>query len=104
MGLGSASNSVQLCLFSVINHQLIFMDFQPFIEYCNKHIKGDEKGEAQQPFINLVGKIFSAKENNPQAYTNHWEKEIYTLVYPLYGLTEKNKNSGGRRLTSYKSL
>jgi type I restriction-modification system DNA methylase subunit len=23
------------------------MDFKPFIEYCNKHIKGDEKGEAQ---------------------------------------------------------
>ena len=23
------------------------MDFQSFIDYCNKHIKGDEKGEAQ---------------------------------------------------------
>ena len=23
------------------------MDFIPFIDYCNKHIKGDEKGEAQ---------------------------------------------------------
>jgi type I restriction-modification system DNA methylase subunit len=23
------------------------MDFTPFIDYCNKHIKGDEKGEAQ---------------------------------------------------------
>ncbi len=23
------------------------MNFTPFIEYCNKHIKGDEKGEAQ---------------------------------------------------------
>ncbi len=23
------------------------MDFQPFIDYCKKHIKGDEKGEAQ---------------------------------------------------------
>jgi hypothetical protein len=23
------------------------MNFSPFIEYCSKHIKGDEKGEAQ---------------------------------------------------------
>ncbi|TAL64512.1 MAG: hypothetical protein EPN88_10865 [Bacteroidetes bacterium] len=34
------------------------MDFKPFIEYYNKHIKGDEKGEAQiflDRFFNALG-------------------------------------------------
>ena len=34
------------------------MDFKPFIEYCNNHIKGDEKGESQiflDRFFNALG-------------------------------------------------
>jgi len=37
----------------------------------------------------LVDKILAAKKQNPQADTNHWEREIDQLVYELYGLTEE---------------
>ncbi len=39
--------------------------------------------------IDLVDKILAAKNENPQADTSEWEKEIDRLVYELYGLTEE---------------
>ncbi len=43
----------------------------------------------QQPFIQLVDKILSAKETNPSADTSKQEAEIDKLVYGLYDLTER---------------
>lgn len=43
----------------------------------------------QQPFIDLVDKIISAKRANPQADTTVWEREIDRMVYQLYNLTEE---------------
>ncbi|MGB4239512.1 MAG: TaqI-like C-terminal specificity domain-containing protein, partial [Candidatus Hydrothermia bacterium] len=37
----------------------------------------------------LVDKILAAKKQNPQADTNHWEREIDQLVYQLYELTDE---------------
>ncbi|MGQ9846779.1 MAG: restriction endonuclease, partial [Bacteroidales bacterium] len=37
----------------------------------------------------LVDKILTAKKQNPQADTSHWEREIDRLVYKLYDLTEE---------------
>lgn len=45
--------------------------------------------EQQAPIIELVDKILSAKEANPQVDTSVWEAEIDKLVYQLYGLTEE---------------
>ena len=45
--------------------------------------------DQQQPIINLVNQILSAKKENPQANTSALEQEIDTLVYELYGLTEE---------------
>ena len=42
----------------------------------------------QQPIINLVDKILSAKKANSNADTSEWEKQIDALVYDLYGLNE----------------
>jgi len=38
----------------------------------------------QQPFINLVNQILSAKKKNPGADTAELEREIDKLVYGLY--------------------
>ncbi|MBQ3691526.1 MAG: N-6 DNA methylase, partial [Bacteroidales bacterium] len=43
----------------------------------------------QQPIIDLVDRILSAKKANPQADTSALESEIDRLVYQLYGLTEE---------------
>ena len=43
----------------------------------------------QKPFITLVDKILSTKENNPKADTSNLEKEIDELVYKLYELAEE---------------
>lgn len=43
----------------------------------------------QQPFINLVDQILSAKAANPNADTSHLEKQIDELVYKLYELTNE---------------
>jgi len=43
----------------------------------------------QQPFIFLVDKIFSTKEQNSQADTTTLEQQIDQLVYKLYDLTEE---------------
>ena len=37
----------------------------------------------------LVDKILAVKNENPQADTGTWEREIDGLVYRLYDLTEK---------------
>jgi len=43
----------------------------------------------QQPFINLVDQILTAKNAKPQADTTSLEANIDQLVYELYGLTEE---------------
>ncbi|GBU23846.1 hypothetical protein R83H12_00465 [Fibrobacteria bacterium R8-3-H12] len=45
--------------------------------------------ENQQPFINLVNQILSAKKKNPAADTTEMEREIDRLVYGLYGITDQ---------------
>ena len=45
------------------------MDFTLFIEYCNKHIKGDEKGEAQtflERFFIALGTSCSNRDEEKQ--------------------------------------
>jgi len=42
----------------------------------------------QQPVIDLVNQILSAKKANPDADTSEWERQIDALVYDLYGLNE----------------
>ena len=48
---------------------------------------------SNQPIVSqievLVDKILTAKKQNPQTNTSHWEREIDKLVYELYGLTEE---------------
>ena len=44
--------------------------------------------EAQQPIIELVERISSAKQENPQANSTEAEQQIDKLVYELYGLTD----------------
>ena len=43
----------------------------------------------QKPIITLVDKILSAKIKNPSTDTSDLERQIDTLVYALYGLTEE---------------
>jgi len=43
----------------------------------------------QKPFVAIVDKILSAKENNPKADTSELEKQIDEMVYELYELTEE---------------
>lgn len=43
----------------------------------------------QQPIINIVEQILILKEMSPQADTSILEKEIDTIVYDIYGLTEE---------------
>ena len=45
--------------------------------------------KSQQPIINLVEKILSAKKINPAIDTSDLEKEIDVFVYKLYGLTKE---------------
>ena len=42
----------------------------------------------QNPFIQLVDKILSAKDSNPSLDTTLFEAEIDRMAYKLYGLTE----------------
>ncbi|MDX9709063.1 MAG: TaqI-like C-terminal specificity domain-containing protein [Trichloromonas sp.] len=44
--------------------------------------------EDQAPLIALVDQILAAKKADPQADTRTLERQIDTLVYELYGLTE----------------
>jgi adenine-specific DNA-methyltransferase len=53
----------------------------------NNHPIPNISEQAQQPFIELVDKILSLKEQNPAADTKALEAQIDTLVYALYGLT-----------------
>ena len=43
----------------------------------------------QKPFVAIVDKILSAKEENPKADTSKLEKQIDEMVYKLYELTEE---------------
>ena len=43
----------------------------------------------QQPFIEKVDQILALKQDNPEADTTTLEKEIDSMVYELYGLTEE---------------
>ena len=43
----------------------------------------------QQPIIDLVNQILSAKQANPAADTTELERKIDLLVYELYGLSEE---------------
>ncbi len=45
--------------------------------------------KSQQPLIEIVDKILSLKQANPQADTLALEQEIDVLVYQLYGLTDE---------------
>ena len=45
--------------------------------------------EQQQPIINLVDQILSAKKSNTTVDTSELEQEIDKLVYALYGLTDE---------------
>ena len=47
----------------------------------------------QRPFIRLVDRVLAAKAAEPAAETSDDEAEIDTLVYQLYGLTEKEMAS-----------
>ena len=47
----------------------------------------------QRPFIRLVDRVLAAKAEEPAAETSDDEAEIDTLVYQLYGLTEKEMAS-----------
>ena len=42
---------------------------------------------SQQPIIDLLDQILSAKKGNPSADTSQLEQQIDLLVYHLYGLT-----------------
>lgn len=41
----------------------------------------------QEPLINMVDKILSAKKENPNANTRMWERQIDVMVYHLYKLS-----------------
>ena len=42
-----------------------------------------------QQIETLVDQILAAKKQNPSADTTRWEREIDTLVYKLYDLTDE---------------
>ena len=65
--------------------ELYKLDKEPLLE-IPLPILDDTK---QQPIINLVEQILILKEVNQQADTSILEKEIDTVVYNLYGLTEE---------------
>jgi len=79
-------------LLALINSSLMNYFFRK--NFLNKDIYAYQLGQIQiklldnqQPFINLVDKILSAKKENPAADTSAWEAEIDQLVYKLYNLT-----------------
>lgn len=45
--------------------------------------------QGQQPFVDLVNQILELKKQNPKVDTTDLEKQIDSLVYELYGLTEE---------------
>lgn len=57
------------------------MDFQPFIDYCKKHIKGDEKGEAQ---------IFLDHFFNAMGYTDGLKATGGSLEFRIKGQHKRN--------------
>ncbi len=54
--------------------------------------------EMQMPFVEFVDRILDAKDADPDADTSHWEREIDTLVYQLYGLTDAEIAAVERRV------
>lgn len=59
------------------------------IENC-KNLSIIKIGEKeQQPFTDKVDQILSLKKDNPEADTSALEREIDTLVYQLYDLTDE---------------
>ena len=54
----------------------------------------------QQPIIALVDKILASKEQNPNADTSDWEREIDLYVYYLYGLTLEEAQMIDRTVTA----
>ena len=59
------------------------------VQYMEKLPIKDISLEEQEPFINLVDKIYSIKKENKNYNTNNLEKEVDNLVYELYGLTDE---------------
>lgn len=45
--------------------------------------------EREEPFIKLANQILTIKKHDAKADTSHLEKQIDSLVYELYGLTEE---------------
>jgi hypothetical protein len=45
--------------------------------------------DCQQPIVDMVARILSAKAADPAADTSALEREIDLIVYELYGLTEE---------------
>jgi len=83
-------------LLGVLNSRLINWYFVNFLSE-SLHFYPDDAKELpipiaekteQQPIINLVNQILSAKQENPAADTAALERKIDRLVYGLYGLTE----------------
>lgn len=54
--------------------------------------------EEQRPFVDLVDRILAAKDGDPDADTEEWERAIDRLVYDLYGLTEEEDTAVERAL------
>ncbi len=71
----------------VYNRAVRTMDFDKY--YIGKLPVKKISLNDQQPFITLVDRILKAKEKNPKADTSEMEKQIDSLVYELYGLTEE---------------
>jgi len=64
------------------NYQI---DKEPLLALPLKSVSNNN----QEPYIDLVDKILSAKKENTKADTSVWEQEIDRLVYELYELTEE---------------
>lgn len=58
---------------------------QPLTEIPVKRVSVKE----QNPFVDIVDRILTAKKRNSEADTTTWEREIDQLVYELYGLTNE---------------
>jgi hypothetical protein len=83
-------------LLGILNSNLINWYFMNFLSESLHFFPNDakelpipviEKYE-QQPLIDLVNQILSAKKTNPKTDTTELEKEIDHLVYKLYSLTD----------------
>jgi hypothetical protein len=63
------------------------LDYNEIVHILNYDFEIRGGNKLEQPFIDLVDKILSAKKQNPQAETSQWDGEIDQLVYKLYELT-----------------